>query len=407
MISPLNKRSPHIIQKQSISIGFENPDNALGLQNRIAELFYERVQPRMETLFDEMADENHTIYIETLEIDCGILKGKHWEDEWVDAVLFHLKQELNDLPKKKIQSGQINNLFFVFIETGHLPWNSNSKTIGELERTVVFDELFFRRLREIMIQSSVSRQRLINQFSGFFLKRLIGAYLKWEGKSIEADSKDEHASPLPDHTISDLILEVFADSNQQNTPVRNEPVEKIKNPVEQKQSKINPVKEIYISNGGLVILHPFLPALFQELQLAKDKRWVSEEAQQKAVLITEFLVSGEEEFPEFNLTLNKIICGIDLKSTLISEISITVEVITSCEELLTEVIKHWSVLKNTGIESLRETFLRRNGKLTQVDKGWLLQVEQMGMDVLLNKLPWGIGIVKLPWMEEILHVEWI
>jgi len=407
MILPLNKGIAHIIQKQSISIGFENPENALGLQNRIAELFYERVQPRMEALFDEMADEDHIINIETLEIDCGIIKGKQWEDEWVDAVLFHLKQELNAVPKNRIEPDQVNNQFFFFLETGQLPWNRNIKMISELEESVVVDQIFFIRLREIMTQSVISRQRLIDQFSKFFLKRVIGAYLKWEGKYIEAYSKGEHASHIQDHTISNIILEVFVESNKRNPLVKNKPVDKIKNSVEQKQSKTNELKEIYISNAGLVILHPFLPALFEELQLTKDKRWVSEEAQQRAALITEFLVSGEEEFPEFNLALNKIMCGIDFKNTLVSETVINGEVKTACEELLTEVIKHWGVLKNTGIESLCETFLKRNGKLTRVDNGWLLQVKPMGVDVLLNKLPWGIGVVKLPWMEEILHVEWI
>jgi hypothetical protein len=36
----------------------------------------------------------------------------------------------------------------------------------------------------------------------------------------------------------------------------------------------------------------------------------------------------------------------------------------------------------------------------------MLQVEQKAVDVLLNTLPWGIGVIKLPWMKEILHTEW-
>jgi hypothetical protein len=50
--------------------------------------------------------------------------------------------------------------------------------------------------------------------------------------------------------------------------------------------------------------------------------------------------------------------------------------------------------------------MQRNGKLSVVDDGWLMQVEQKAIDVLLNHLPWGIGIIKLPWMNEILYVEW-
>jgi len=44
--------------------------------------------------------------------------------------------------------------------------------------------------------------------------------------------------------------------------------------------------------------------------------------------------------------------------------------------------------------------------LTEVDNGWLLQVEQKPVDVLVNHLPWGIGTIRLPWMQEILYTEW-
>jgi len=73
---------------------------------------------------------------------------------------------------------------------------------------------------------------------------------------------------------------------------------------------------------------------------------------------------------------------------------------------LIAVINHWEVLKNTSADGLREAFLQRRGKLSRVDGGWLMQVEQRAIDVLLNKLPWGISIIKLPWMNEMLFVEW-
>ena len=41
-----------------------------------------------------------------------------------------------------------------------------------------------------------------------------------------------------------------------------------------------------------------------------------------------------------------------------------------------------------------------------MDQSWRLEVARMGHDVLLDKIPWGIGFIKLPWMEEPLFVEW-
>ena len=35
-----------------------------------------------------------------------------------------------------------------------------------------------------------------------------------------------------------------------------------------------------------------------------------------------------------------------------------------------------------------------------------LYVERKGVDVLLESLPWTISIIKLPWMQDSLQVEW-
>lgn len=138
-----------------------------------------------------------------------------------------------------------------------------------------------------------------------------------------------------------------------------------------------------------------------------DKNWKDIYSQHKAAVILEYLVTGKEEFAEFDFPLNKILCGIAVDEVLQPIEELPVQIKTECENLLSEVIRHWSILKNTSIDGLRETFLQRNGKVTQVENGWLLNVEQKGVDILLNSLPWGIGTIKLPWAEEKLHVEWI
>jgi len=75
--------------------------------------------------------------------------------------------------------------------------------------------------------------------------------------------------------------------------------------------------------------------------------------------------------------------------------------------LLQAVIGHWDALRNTTPDGLRGTFLTRPGKLSQRPDGdYLLQVESQSFDILLERLPWGIGVVKLPWMERMLWVEW-
>ncbi len=184
-------------------------------------------------------------------------------------------------------------------------------------------------------------------------------------------------------------------------------LDKDKNGKQSKHPENRESASIYIRNAGLIILHPFLTELFTRVGLLADKHWKDIFSQHIAVQILEFLGSGKEDFQEFNSSLNKILCGMDISEPVEPVIELHASIKSECGDLLIEVIGHWNILKNTSVETLRETFLQRNGKLTQADNGWLLHVEQKGVDVLLNSLPWGIGTIKLPWTEEKLYVEWI
>ena len=75
-------------------------------------------------------------------------------------------------------------------------------------------------------------------------------------------------------------------------------------------------------------------------------------------------------------------------------------------EMLMAIIGHWSILKNTSIEGLRNSFLQREGRLENRDDQWRLTVQQMGHDMLLDHVPWNFRMIKLPWMNQLLMVEW-
>jgi hypothetical protein len=128
--------------------------------------------------------------------------------------------------------------------------------------------------------------------------------------------------------------------------------------------------------------------------------------QHDAVYVLGYLLTGNSENPEFDMMLNKIMCGIQTTDVLLPFHELSEAVRTECDELLMEVVRHWTRLKNTSIAALRETFLQRDGKLTRTDHGWLLRIERKGVDVLLGSLPWGIGTIKLPWTDDKLFVEW-
>ena len=90
--------------------------------------------------------------------------------------------------------------------------------------------------------------------------------------------------------------------------------------------------------------------------------------------------------------------------------TLSIEAFETADGLIKAAIGYWTVLKNTSPEGLRETFLRRSGKLSNraEGEGWRLQIERKTVDILLEKLPmgWSYSVIKLPWMAEMVFVEW-
>ncbi len=162
----------------------------------------------------------------------------------------------------------------------------------------------------------------------------------------------------------------------------------------------------YIRNAGLVLLHPFLSTYFSRLELTEKGKFVKEDAQFRAVHLLQFLVDGTAHHLEHELMLNKILCGLPVEEPIPLEILISEKEKAVSLELLQVVLQQWEKLKNTSIEGLRASFLQRQGALTPMDDAWKLRVEQRGYDILLQTLPWSVGMIKASWMKKILYVEW-
>lgn len=164
--------------------------------------------------------------------------------------------------------------------------------------------------------------------------------------------------------------------------------------------------EFPIENAGLVLLGYFLPALFENLDLIDDGRFRDMEARLHAVQLSQFLVTGRRLNPEYELTLNKVLCGLPLQAPVPLDVGLTDEETEEGEALLRSAIEHWKTLKNTSPDGLREGFLRRPGILAESPDEWTLQVERRGPDVLLETVPWTYGVIRYDWSDKPLVVEW-
>ena len=167
--------------------------------------------------------------------------------------------------------------------------------------------------------------------------------------------------------------------------------------------------EFFIANAGLVIAALYFKPLFEGFGWLEDKNFISKAIQQKAIHITQYLVTGEQQPAEFDLTLNKILCGWPVSETLDRNTPLSEHEMQEAMSLLEAIVKHWTMLGNSSIEALQSTFLQRKGKLTYESgiQQWILNVEKTGFDICVERLPWTISVIKLPWMTDKLIVDWV
>jgi hypothetical protein len=163
---------------------------------------------------------------------------------------------------------------------------------------------------------------------------------------------------------------------------------------------------IFVPNAGLVILWPFIKRFLEMAGLVKENKFISEEAQNRALYLLQYLVVGNVQAEEYQLTLNKILCGLDWQYPALQIKEITEQEKQIAEGLLQAVIQQWNKLGSTSVDGLRGTFLWRNGKLFQEDGQWRLQIEKKTFDILLDHLPWSVSMIRFPWMEKVMSCEW-
>jgi hypothetical protein len=213
--------------------------------------------------------------------------------------------------------------------------------------------------------------------------------------------------------IKNIILQFRQDSlyqlKQKQRLIRDYP-EKTrsaadKNEVETSDSMNRELSEgVFISNAGAVIIAPFLNLLFSNTGILTNGI-INDEA--TAVSLVHYCITGQAHAVEFELLLPKILCGINPEVVLEITPLADNKFIKEADEMLASVIGHWTALKDTSAEGLREAFLRRNGKLSFTGNEWLLVVEQKSYDILLQYLPWNISMIRLSWMKNILRTQWI
>ncbi len=163
---------------------------------------------------------------------------------------------------------------------------------------------------------------------------------------------------------------------------------------------------IAIPNAGIVLLNDYFLMLLERLELVKDRDFNSIANKLDAVHYLQYVVTGHSQTEESLLTLNKVLCGIPLTTPIQSGTTIEEKNKILMNGLLMSAISYWPTIGDTSIDGFRGNWLVREGVLYEEEERWDLIIEKRAYDVLLNQSPFSFSIIKLPWMQKPLHVNW-
>lgn len=360
--------------------------------------------------------------------------------------------------QNEILSKKRDELVFFYFEKGFLPWWGKTLIENDFETLLVkwLDNLanidntrvkiFKKQLKELIVPEVI--ERIVNIVPRRYFFQFIRVLYKKENALIsilENLFKGSVENKLPLEKQKDILQSAFkwlavSDSNESlnkekvqhflfkeiyeqtgllpqdekasdfkiELPLKDEKQRKeiLSNIKIKKRLPLREIEEedFYIENAGAILMAPFLPALFDRLKLANKTKLLNPAL---ATLIVQYAVTGKSKMEEYELVLPKILCGLDIESVVDAAFKILPKQKHEVSEMLSSIIEYWTVLKNTSLAGLQESFLKRAGKLTFKENNCLLQIEQKSYDMLLNNLPWNISMIKLPWMKGIIRTEWV
>lgn len=162
-----------------------------------------------------------------------------------------------------------------------------------------------------------------------------------------------------------------------------------------------------ISDAGLILAHPFIRRLFQNLELVDEKgRFVSGLARVHAVHLLRHVTGFKDEHLGHRLLLEKALCGLPLSYSIPEEWEATPREKEETEGMLSALLSYWPTLRKSSIDALQRGFIQRAGTIGIEEGGFVVHVEGSAMDILLEELPWEISFILLPWLDKPILVEW-
>ena len=423
----------HQIRKQVIVLNVDARQNAFLIQQQASEYYYQHIVPAIEKVFDELSTENEVITINTVEIELGDLGWKNdrftLDENDIYNILRESFKKVIDAKVKRTVSA--TNVYYhtpeqraclqwlFYMENGVLPWeisSIDSKWLEKILHQLAIDHELIEKTKKLITGNYWFLSRLVREHDDTFLQKLTEVITAKKqtnltGKVASAVTQSENAGEIPPLTKNKIWQIILTSAARGENEID---VEKILQSSENVKSQLDlslPDKNIneglFCKYAGLLLLHPFFKHLFSRLQLIHDGSFMSAPAREKAIALLYFVATGKMSAEDHELVVPKILCGLPLHEV-VSDASF---ILSSAEKeealnMMSAAIEQWPILQNTSPEGLREGYLAREGKLAVTDFGIVFTVESGAIDVLLDHLPWNLSLVKLPWLNKLIRVEW-
>ena len=415
----------HVVNKVSVRLPASDYENARNLQQNAQQWSSLYLPGLLEKTLDEVSKNGEYYFIDTIEIEITKYPWLLSADEWKQKIT----QKIRDSRFSKLPADVILKQWVFYLQNGTFEKNAIIKNIQEFEIWFLkvgpkFSGLEHGFTRPIFYsESSIKRLFLAHSenFTSFILEHFLkvrkekARHLYRLIKTILMKNQQiafEFIKKLNSLVLQNKsgLKEKLIDTFLQNPETKEiDKIESKKRTLKENPQSDESEKEtevlLHCENAGLVLLLPFIKPFFENVGLLKDDVFTDEISKLKACNVLHFLATGKKAEDEAELLLPKILCGIEIQEY-VEPVEIQDDNIKNeTDDLLKSVIQHWEVLKNTSVDSLRETFLQRDGQL-KIESAFILQVSNSGVDILLSKLPWGFRNYKLPWMQKTIITEW-
>ena len=371
------------IEKLIFAFEYEDKSLASKCNTIIESIFKTQIFPEIKNAIDNKIPKELTIQLESLEIDIGTINEKELPTFLAKKIIDKLDKALRYELNLKINQKSI-----------HINESAHSQ---ESDYSIVALE--------------------------YYLKR--GYFPSWfdTGKSLDGlistlmeSSKDDFFQMLGKYRINEAAMSRL--KNILSLKIYNEIYPLVKSNSLQvpkkllnKNTKVSMendfTDEIRVNNAGLIIFWPFLTRLFEQLNLVENGLFISKSARNRAIYLLQYMVNNTTDNPEFELVLNKILVGMPISEHLDPIENLSLEEKNMTVSLINGLIANWEKVRDASPAAIQETFVQREGFLLIKEENMHLKINKKGVDVLLMSIPWNLSLIKLPWMEKPLHIEWI